>query len=336
MLDTLAMCHPHGDARRGLSGKGLHDGGLPDTRLSGHQHHLPGPLLRVPQGPLELLEHRLSRDKQWRGPAGGRRTKCTGGGGVGHRHRRQEAVTAARHGGNVPRRLCRIAQHLAHRANGDAHHGISDGRLRPDGIQQFGFRHEAAGVGHQVLQHGKGFGRQYEDVLPTPQAGIGRVKPEGTKVPLYDGHGTFSTGKADEQLGGRSGIGLHAVTALGRCTAAFYTIFTVSLHHFYGSVYGAFMTFRARGVMLARVLREASGGALPGSAGFGMRQVLIYGPDDQIVPLVVSQHDRQRAQAAGDHHVQLKKSYHADHFDVIDPSSPQWPQVIEQIIELVQ
>jgi pimeloyl-ACP methyl ester carboxylesterase len=68
----------------------------------------------------------------------------------------------------------------------------------------------------------------------------------------------------------------------------------------------------------------------------GVRQVLIHGTSDEIVPLVVSQHYRQVARAAGDHHVQLKKIQDGDHFDVVDPSSPQWPQVIERIVELVQ
>jgi acetyl esterase/lipase len=68
----------------------------------------------------------------------------------------------------------------------------------------------------------------------------------------------------------------------------------------------------------------------------GVRQVLIHGTDDPIVPLVVSQHYRQVARQAGDRHVQLKKIQHGDHFDVIDPSSPTWPQVLERIVALVQ
>src|SRR5262245_52103485 len=50
--------------------------------------------------------------------------------------------------------------------------------------------------------------------------------------------------------------------------AAFYTLFTDSLRTFYGAVYGAFMTSRTRGGMLARVLRAPAGGALVGSAGY--------------------------------------------------------------------
>jgi acetyl esterase/lipase len=68
----------------------------------------------------------------------------------------------------------------------------------------------------------------------------------------------------------------------------------------------------------------------------GVRQVLIHGTADQIVPLVVSRHYRQVARAAGDHHVQLKKIQNGDHFDVIAPSSPKWPQVIKHILRLVQ
>jgi pimeloyl-ACP methyl ester carboxylesterase len=68
----------------------------------------------------------------------------------------------------------------------------------------------------------------------------------------------------------------------------------------------------------------------------GVRQVLIHGTADAIIPLVVSQHYRQVARAAGDHHVQLRKIRDGDHFDVTDPSSPKWPQVIKRIVELVQ
>jgi acetyl esterase/lipase len=68
----------------------------------------------------------------------------------------------------------------------------------------------------------------------------------------------------------------------------------------------------------------------------GVRQVLIHGTDDPIVPLVVSQRYRQVARQARDHHVQLRKIRHGDHFDIIAPSSPTWPQVIERIVALVQ
>jgi acetyl esterase/lipase len=68
----------------------------------------------------------------------------------------------------------------------------------------------------------------------------------------------------------------------------------------------------------------------------GVRQVLIHGTDDVIVPLVVSQHYRQVARAAGDHHVRLKKIHHGNHFTVIDPVAPQWPQVLTPILQLVK
>jgi acetyl esterase/lipase len=68
----------------------------------------------------------------------------------------------------------------------------------------------------------------------------------------------------------------------------------------------------------------------------GVRQVLIHGTSDAIVPLMISQHYRRVARAAGDRHVQLKKIHDGDHFDVIDPSSSKWPQVIERIVDLVR
>jgi hypothetical protein len=58
----------------------------------------------------------------------------------------------------------------------------------------------------------------------------------------------------------------HVVAILGQYTA-FYTLFTVSLHPFYGSFYGAFMTSRLWCVMLSRVPRRPPGGALPGGEG---------------------------------------------------------------------
>ena len=68
----------------------------------------------------------------------------------------------------------------------------------------------------------------------------------------------------------------------------------------------------------------------------GIRQLLIHGTADTLVPLAGSQHYQQRAQAAGDHAVQLLTIPQGDHFTLITPSSPQWPQVLEQIVALVR
>jgi hypothetical protein len=57
---------------------------------------------------------------------------------------------------------------------------------------------------------------------------------------------------------------------LGQNTAAFYIFFTISMHSFYGFVYGAFMTSRLGCVMLSRVLRCHRGGALRGHARKGL------------------------------------------------------------------
>ena len=65
----------------------------------------------------------------------------------------------------------------------------------------------------------------------------------------------------------------------------------------------------------------------------GLRQTLIHGTDDAIVPLAMSEHYRDAACAAGDHQVSLVQVQGAGHFDVIEPTSPTWPQVFERIIE---
>jgi len=72
-------------------------------------------------------------------------------------------------------------------------HGIRDRRLRPDGVEEFVFGGQAVRVGHQVVQHGKGFGRQDHGLNAVPQAGIGWVEPKGTTDPLGEGgHGSSS------------------------------------------------------------------------------------------------------------------------------------------------
>ena len=68
----------------------------------------------------------------------------------------------------------------------------------------------------------------------------------------------------------------------------------------------------------------------------GIRQLLIHGTADTLVPLAVSQQYQQRALAAGDHAVQLLTIPQGDHFTLITPSSPQWPQVLERIVALVR
>jgi len=64
----------------------------------------------------------------------------------------------------------------------------------------------------------------------------------------------------------------------------------------------------------------------------GLRQTLIHGTADTIVPLEMSKHYRDTARHAGDYHVFLKKVHDAGHFDMIEPTSPKWPQVFKRII----
>jgi len=68
----------------------------------------------------------------------------------------------------------------------------------------------------------------------------------------------------------------------------------------------------------------------------GVRQVLIHGAADTIVPLAMSQHYLDAAKAAGDAGVELKAIAGGDHFDVIKPSSPKWPEVMAPIVALVE
>jgi acetyl esterase/lipase len=68
----------------------------------------------------------------------------------------------------------------------------------------------------------------------------------------------------------------------------------------------------------------------------GIRQVLIHGTADTLVPLAGSQQYQQQALAAGDRDVQLQTIPQGDHFTLITPSSPQWPQVLAWIVALVR
>jgi acetyl esterase/lipase len=73
----------------------------------------------------------------------------------------------------------------------------------------------------------------------------------------------------------------------------------------------------------------ASPGAL---LPIGLDTTLVQGMLDDIVPPALAADYRADAQAAGDHHVKVKKIPGADHFDVIDPTSPAWPKVLKAIL----
>jgi hypothetical protein len=70
----------------------------------------------------------------------------------------QEAVAPPGHRGNEAWRPRGVAQRLAQRTNGNAHHGIRHSRLGPHRVQEFGFRDEAVRVRHQVREYIKHFG----------------------------------------------------------------------------------------------------------------------------------------------------------------------------------
>ena len=142
------------------------------------------------------------------------------------------------HRGNEAGRLRRITQDPAELANGDAHHRIADCGLRPDGVQQGVFRHQPVRMGHQVVQHGEGFGRQGNGLRPTPETGVVRIEAkvgkhhweEGIHDLLFShlgvGHVSEVSKRMIPQPPAKHGKTLRAFTKI-------YSIFTRLLRHLY-------------------------------------------------------------------------------------------------------
>ena len=110
--------------------------------------------------------------------------------------RRYKAIAPPLYRGNVPGGLHRVPQRPAQLANGDTHHGIAHRRLGPDGVEQGVFRDQAVRVGHQVMQHLEGFGRQGNGLCPTPETGVVRIKAKVGEAPLGGSHRQTSLGLA--------------------------------------------------------------------------------------------------------------------------------------------
>lgn len=68
----------------------------------------------------------------------------------------------------------------------------------------------------------------------------------------------------------------------------------------------------------------------------GVRQRLVHGNADNLVPLVMSQHYLDATIAAGETNVVLDVIDGADHFDVITPSSSKWPAVLHAIVDVAR
>ncbi|MDC0744917.1 alpha/beta hydrolase family protein [Polyangium mundeleinium] len=64
----------------------------------------------------------------------------------------------------------------------------------------------------------------------------------------------------------------------------------------------------------------------------GVRQILVHGADDSIVPLVTSSHYQDAAKVAGEKNITLKVVEGGDHFDMIEPSSTKWADVSQAIV----
>ena len=59
----------------------------------------------------------------------------------------------------------------------------------------------------------------------------------------------------------------------------------------------------------------------------GVPTVVIHGTKDNVVPLAMNRTFVERARKAGDD-IRLAMPEDADHFDVIDPKSKAWPQIV--------
>ncbi|HEX8436355.1 alpha/beta hydrolase [Archangium sp.] len=66
----------------------------------------------------------------------------------------------------------------------------------------------------------------------------------------------------------------------------------------------------------------------------GVKQVLVHGTEDTIVPLSLSAEYHARATKLGDS-VRLVSLPGAEHFEVIDPRAKEWPQVLEAVSSLL-
>jgi pimeloyl-ACP methyl ester carboxylesterase len=70
-------------------------------------------------------------------------------------------------------------------------------------------------------------------------------------------------------------------------------------------------------------------------APLGVKQVLIHGVDDDIVPIAISEGYAARATAAGDD-VTLIEIPNAEHFAVIDPESRAFARILSAVSSLVE
>ena len=86
------------------------------------------------------------------------------------------------HRRNVPWGRGHIAEHVANLPDTRGEHPVADMHVRPDGGQEIGFAHQAAGVGDQIAQDGLGFGRECAPLRAVPEAVVRAIEGEGAKV----------------------------------------------------------------------------------------------------------------------------------------------------------
>jgi hypothetical protein len=88
-------------------------------------------------------------------------------------------------GGNPLWRFHRLPQRFAQLAHAGLEHPIAHRRLGPHGVEDRFFGHQLPGMRHHIGQEVKGFRPERHWLLGAPQAGIGQIEPEGSKVPLH-------------------------------------------------------------------------------------------------------------------------------------------------------
>ena len=114
----------------------------------------------------------------------------------GHnRHRGDEPIPLPMHGRNVLWRPGHVAEHVANFTDTGGEHPVADMHVRPDGRQEVGFAHQAAGVGNQIAQDGLGFGREFAPLRAAPEAVVRAIEGKRAKVQGRDGR--HRTSQAD-------------------------------------------------------------------------------------------------------------------------------------------
>ena len=133
-------------------------------------------------GEFGLAPDQARRERGGRGASAlGSGTDGRGGGRRGV-ERGDKAIPPPVHRGNEAWAPGMVPQGLTQFRNTVRQHALAHHRLRPYRLQERVFRHQLAGVRHQVLQHRTGFARQGQHARAPAQLRLVRLKGIGPKV----------------------------------------------------------------------------------------------------------------------------------------------------------